>query len=529
MEIQLSEYDNDGPVDGSDNAPDRLNRDSFSKHLAEILILSPGEDCFTASLEGPWGYGKSSVMKMVKNHLRSMDNPPIIIDFNPWLVSDVGSLIQKFLVQFAAQLDIPDRPKELLEVSRELLAYSKLFDVVKFIPGAEPWASTFKSVFSAFGNATSKIGKLKELDLEGRKNRVQKSVAKLNKSFVVFIDDIDRLTPDEAFQVIKLSKAIADFNGTSFILAFDHDYLADAFKKYGIKNSHQYIEKVVQLRIPLPLITLEDLHEVSEELLSKLSNLNLTDKFSGDQDRLGYLYHQNIKYLIKTPRELKRVFNHLRFVLSQTQGEVCFTDLYILSVIAIKAPAIYDDIKNNPPAYIGDSFGYTIRTEEPKEVVKAAEKARTALIGKFPNYEQRHVTSLLKEIFPFISDSDYSSFSSDYDRAGRIASKERLYVAMHYQVPKSLLSENSIATFIQGNGNREEFLLKVIDDGVSSRLFDLLSNNKEEVLKNAKDILRSIFNVYLRSDLLKKESRKVLGGGRWGYFQTNYMAYKRSN
>lgn len=63
----------------------------------------------------------------------------------------------RFLVQFSAQLNIPDRPKEGLRASKELLAYSKLFNVMKFIPGVEPWASTVQGVFGAVGGATKKL------------------------------------------------------------------------------------------------------------------------------------------------------------------------------------------------------------------------------------------------------------------------------------------------------------------------------------------------------------------------------------
>jgi hypothetical protein len=65
--------------------------------------------------------------------------------------------------------------------------------------------------------------------LLGRKKKVKETLGKLNKSIIVIIDDIDRLPPDEAFQVIRLIKAVADFPGTSFLLAFDPAYLAKAF------------------------------------------------------------------------------------------------------------------------------------------------------------------------------------------------------------------------------------------------------------------------------------------------------------
>ena len=60
---------------------------------------------------------------------------------------------------------------------------------------------------------------------------------------------------------------------------------------------------------------------------------NLTDRFESDQERLSWIYHHYFKHLIKNPRELKRFFNHLRFVLEQVEGQVCFSDLFSLSII----------------------------------------------------------------------------------------------------------------------------------------------------------------------------------------------------
>jgi len=251
----MGHYHNDQPITGTADAPDRLNRESFSEHLADILVLRPEDDCLTISLEGEWGYGKTSVINLVKKYCNQHFRKPVIVEYNPWLAGKAEALIQDFLVQLSSQLNIPDRPKEGLKAAQELLAYSKLLNAMKFIPGAEPWASSVEGVFKVMGGATKKMSKLKELDLLGRKKKVEDILVGLNQSIIVIIDDIDRLTPDEAFQVVRLIKAVADSPGTSFILAFDPEYLTGALERHGINKSDQYIDKVVQLRVPLPLIT----------------------------------------------------------------------------------------------------------------------------------------------------------------------------------------------------------------------------------------------------------------------------------
>ncbi|RLT96732.1 P-loop NTPase fold protein [Ketobacter sp.] len=380
----MGSYHNDQPITGDSESPDLLRRAAFSEHLATVLRIAPSEDCMTSSLEGEWGYGKTSVINLVKKSLGNQENSPVIIEYNPWLAGKAEALVQDFLVQFSSQLNIPDRPKEGLKAAKELLAYSELFNAMKFIPGVEPWASTVQGVFKVVGGATKKISKLKELDLIGRKNKINDLLKKLGVSIVVIIDDIDRLTPDEAFQVVRLVKAVADFPGTSFLLSFDPTYLASSLEKHGIENSNQYLDKVVQLRISLPLIAHNDLQKLADIELQNLSDKSLTDSFERDQERLSYLYHRYVKYLIRSPRELKRTFNHLRFVLSQTKSNVCFTDLYCLSVLAIKAQEIYHSLKESPEYYVGRKFDDSLAFDKREEVVeknKAKEPLNNLVIG----------------------------------------------------------------------------------------------------------------------------------------------------
>ena len=76
----MGKYHNDQPIQGGPDDPDLLNRLDFSNHLADILLVNHDDDYLTVSLEGEWGYGKTSVINLVKGALRKKKHPPIIID-----------------------------------------------------------------------------------------------------------------------------------------------------------------------------------------------------------------------------------------------------------------------------------------------------------------------------------------------------------------------------------------------------------------------------------------------------------------
>jgi predicted KAP-like P-loop ATPase len=103
----MGSYHNDQPItgEGESESPDLLRREDFSEHLATVLRIAPSEDCMTASLEGEWGYGKTSVINLVKKSLGNQENSPVIVEYNPWLAGKAEALVQDFLVQFSSQLN----------------------------------------------------------------------------------------------------------------------------------------------------------------------------------------------------------------------------------------------------------------------------------------------------------------------------------------------------------------------------------------------------------------------------------------
>jgi hypothetical protein len=525
----MGKYHNDQPIKGGQNDPDLLNRLVFSNHLAKLLLLEHNDDCLTVSLEGEWGYGKTSVINLVKGALNEKEKAPIVIEYNPWLAGKPESLIQDFLLQFSSQLNINDSSEIALKAAKELIAYSSLFSVAKLVPGAEPWASIVEKVFSRFGNATKKIAELKKLDLLGKKKKVVEAIKKIETPIVVIIDDIDRLTPSETFQVLRLVKAVADFSGTSFLLAFDANYLASVLNKNDIDNSSEYINKIIQLRVPLPVISDRSMNQLANIEFENLSKKNLTELFESDKERLSWIYHNYFKHLISNPRELKRCFNHLRFVLAQVEGEVCFTDLFALSIISTKANLVYEHIKRTPEAYIGKRFSNDgLMMEKQEEIIESFKDERNKLLNSFDNKESKLIRALLGEVFPALDSGGFAHYGvADNDAAGRVSAPQRLYIAFHYITPEGYISDQEIMQYISGEIDRAEFLNNVLEDDSVERFFEMMTHYSTNCKDKSFDIIRSIYDVFLKSDKLKKSLESNYGFfSRDLYRQMNWLTNK---
>lgn len=500
----MSRYHNDQPIEGGINDPDLLNRLGFANHLANLLLLNHDDDCLTVSLEGEWGYGKTSVINLIKSALIERDVVPIIVEYNPWLAGNPESLIQDFLLQFSSKLSIDSNSECALRAAEELVAYSSLFGVAKLIPGVEPWASIVEKVFARFGSATKKIAELKKLDILGKKKSVAAAIRKIKTPIVVIVDDIDRLTPSETFQVLRLVKAVADFSGTSFLLAFDASYLSSVLEKNSIVNASEYINKVIQLRVPLPVISDRGMRDLANIELENLVGKNLIDKFEDDQERLSWIYHNYFKHLIKNPRELKRFFNHLRFVLEQVEGQVCLSDLFSLSIIATKANSLYEHIKEVPEAYIGKRFsndGFLII--KTSDMVKSFEGDRNEILKKISEKNRKLIEGLLSDMFPLLDSGGYSHFRvSDSDAAGRVSAVQRLYVAFHYKTPLGYVSDQEVLDFIAGNVDRNEFLNDIVSRDADERIFEMMMHYSPKCNPNSLELLSSVYDVFLNSEKL---------------------------
>ncbi len=86
---------------------DALGRIKFARHLLDLAErVDVNSSGVVIGLEGAWGSGKTSVLNSLDGILEERDasQRPILIRFNPWMVSGTSDLVSAMLVQVAAEL-----------------------------------------------------------------------------------------------------------------------------------------------------------------------------------------------------------------------------------------------------------------------------------------------------------------------------------------------------------------------------------------------------------------------------------------
>ena len=361
-------YISDRPADC-----DTLGRNHFAKSLAHSLMFVNAGDGLVVGIEGSWGTGKSTVIGFVKRQLTEGDDDglkPIIVDFNPWLVSNTGALVEALITQIAASINVdPQSSEKSIKAGQKLFGYVGLLKhlkYLKYIPGASlvgniaevtaQMADTVGEGAKAAQDALAEMEKnLPAFDLTRRRVEVVDALRELGRPIVVIVDDLDRLPADEIRLTVQAIKAVADFPGTTYLLAYDREIVAKALGNGDAETGLSYLEKIVQVSYPIPPLFQHQLRNFVDrklrELLTMLG-LELREYESANYSKAVKL----ITGLARQPRDIVRLMNRLILSLPATRNEVNSVDVIVFEALSQRFPFVRDSVHRQPTDFIGQSF-----------------------------------------------------------------------------------------------------------------------------------------------------------------------------
>lgn len=400
---------------------DKFERLSFAEHLADFLCLDKDAPSIVIGIEGKWGDGKTSCINLLKEVLNKKQKP-IIVDYNPWLISTLDSVIEGFIVELASAIGLQSASKNGENAAKKVLQFGKILSPIKLIPGVEPWGSIVEGVLKTVGQSAKAASELANISIQYRKNDLQKHIKKINRPIVVIIDDIDRLPPEHVRIVFQMLKAICDFDGVSYLIAYDPEPVAKALSYNDIYNGKKYMEKLVQTsyQLPrLPYICMKDYVQDHVLSLAKKYELNIT----GDEEELlqVLLNKTDFVQLFETPRDVIRLCNRLHVSVPNIRNEVAFADIIAFEMLELKFPDISRIIRIQRNSFVSVirmndnefapeaglfsyELAFTEATEEKKNINFLDELLRFA-----GNDEQiqKNIKTLLLFLFPKIGGKEY--------------------------------------------------------------------------------------------------------------------------
>ncbi|MBH1801659.1 hypothetical protein I5T93_01630 [Stenotrophomonas maltophilia] len=431
---------------GSAIASDKLGRRPFAEAAIRALRGVSRADGYVLAVEGQWGTGKSSALSMIQDLLAAEKDHPTIVNFNPWLIGNRDTLLKAFFDAIYQSLDISDKSKEAQKTAKLIKNYSKALTAIKLVPGITAIASAIQEVVSAVADSAEAIAKEHESNLEQQRSALTNHLCQLDSRIVVFIDDVDRLIPSEVIELIRIVKAIGGLPNLGYVVAWDREYVEKSIASADIPNSSSYLDKIVQIRLPLPVILEGKRQALLQSALDDLPLLAHKSYFPHADDRLSGVYYHGLRELLRHPRDIARTMNWLAIIEPTLRGEIVLADLIALSCIMTKAPSIYSEMHNNPLLFQGRISNNTlISNKDDREKIIKEKVNHIFSECDMPDAVQTLVFYLFPELSAACGKGYYSATSSNL---GLISEPGRLALALNFNVDEGDVSLAKARSFI---------------------------------------------------------------------------------
>ncbi len=262
------------------------------------------ETPMTVSIQGDWGSGKTSMMNMIQSEL---GNRVLPIWFNTWQFSQFQlgnslaiSMLEVLLKELGSDTKILDKifggmvdaAKNIFFSAVEVNAGSRMKDKIK----------NFVDNYSD-KSCVKEIAELKKKFDEAIAAKVKNPIERV----VVFVDDLDRLEPAKAVELLEVLKLFIDCKDCVFVLAVDYEVVTLGIRqKYGsdinAAKGKSFFDKIIQLPFKMPVAQ----YDIKEYTVSMMSKMNITDKAENTVELFSSLIKTSIGL---NPRGMKRLFN----------------------------------------------------------------------------------------------------------------------------------------------------------------------------------------------------------------------------
>lgn len=343
---------------------DLLEAEKYATALSSFILES--DTPLTIGIQGEWGTGKTSLMYMLKEKIENITEEENYAIATSWVNTWEYSMFK------AVDQTTPAVLKGMLEKLKESCGdnwtltedvENKIKKIGNFLGNVANQlisSQTGVNVKDAAGSDSSSF----MTDIAEIKFDIKEVIAQLitdeknpYQKVVFFIDDLDRIEPSDAVEVLEALKNIFDIHNCIFILAIDYDVVVKGLeKKFGKKTDknerefRSFFDKIIQVPFSMPT----GAYNIENFLDKKLQDLGITI-----DETLLPKYVDVVSYTVGfNPRSLKRylnTFSLLRKISEMSDDGIIDKDddfvLFNLIGIQVSYPKIFR-LFNQYPEYL---------------------------------------------------------------------------------------------------------------------------------------------------------------------------------
>lgn len=357
---------------------DALDRKAYGNALLNLVVRTNDE--LVVSLDGKWGEGKTTFVKMWQGLLSEQGVPNIYIDaFANDYVDDafisVASAITRYAeshIEKGHEEKISELKEKTKKVGGQLLSWSARIGIKAATLGVikDSDIDELRNMKEDLAKGLSGlVGDFIEERIESHAKDVQlihsfrellsELPAKMQhntdeKPLVIIIDELDRCKPTFAVQIVEKIKHLFSVKNVVFVLVMNKAQLEEAIKSVYGRNidAHTYLQKFVHLEARIPKRTGErytsDLSKYSRRLL-KLHELQTW----GDNNAIIDCIDPLANHFNLSLRQLEKVYTNISVLYGSTsEDDLRLVAIIIfLAVVKVVDPRVFDELLNQKASY----------------------------------------------------------------------------------------------------------------------------------------------------------------------------------
>lgn len=345
---------------------DALKISSYKDALTEFIKRT--DTPMTIGVQGEWGSGKTSLLNQIWNDLDQFNkNDDSIDDFkqiwiNSWehsLLCSPEECLMKIINEIILELLDADTDKHRAEkISKGVNNIMK--GALRIGSSLTLGAAGVNAVDDIFSENSNSIKELRE-QLKTLVGEIKSLKSNRYGKVIIYVDDLDRIDPKDAVNILELLKNIFNIKDCVFVLAIDYQVVVKGLVgKFGAPTPENewefraFFDKIIQLPFSMPMGN----YDIANYVLGLLDKINFYDgKDELDSDLINLFVTKSIG---GNPRSIKRLINSLALIKilndkdggDDSDGVIRDKDsamvMFAMVCLQIAHPEIYQLFADNP-------------------------------------------------------------------------------------------------------------------------------------------------------------------------------------
>ena len=361
---------NDLPIESS--SEDILGFDELASAISNQIVNISHVEGAVFSIHGKWGSGKSSIINLVKENIIRYDRSKKIkvSEFQCWWLKDEEKLRIEFLNHLLDQIDTPAHKevKELFQKLRSRLVQISKTEILNYLSQIPGFGATIARIANELvgtetTNSTEEHDSTESLYKKLRDEMRERSA----KKYLIIIDDIDRLLPNQILTIFSLIKTIGRLPNVCFLTAYDPKIVGGLIEQTFPSEGVHFLEKIVQIGIEIPTPSQELLRG---ELLNQLKSISNKFNFKEGSESIR-VFDLLVLPNIGTLRNLTKLANVIKTTWPIVQKDAVASDFLAIQSFKLFQPQIVPNLRTLKNR-ITDETGIETNIEELIKYIETA-------------------------------------------------------------------------------------------------------------------------------------------------------------